>query len=261
MKKLLMTTDDFGMCHAVNVGVVQAMTEGLAASSNFLAPAPWFHEAVALAKEHKLPIGVHLCLGSDWDRLGWGPITGNARLMAPDGRYFQQIESLEHTGATDADLYDELAAQVRLVKKVYGEPTHVETHMFGGAWRGGFFDRLQTVVLKVARDFKLSYTYERDRASGALKHFVADDCQSGWSREELLAKLATWTAPGSYHLFGHAAVASPELDALCSPEFPARKWAAEVRLMDQALYMDASLRKAIESLGFSLVDVKEALKA
>ena len=259
MKKILLTTDDFGMCHAVNEGIVQAMTQGLATSSNFLAPAPWFHEAVALAKEHRLPIGVHLCLGSDWDRMGWGPLTGNPRLMGPDGRLPQRPESLEALGATDADIYEELVAQVKLVKACYGEPTHVETHMLGGAWRGGFIDRLQAVVHKVAADFGLNYTYARDRQSGALKHFADEDCQSGWSREELLTKLGAWTADGVYHLFGHAAVASPELEALCSPGFPARRWAAEVRVKDMALYMDPTLRKDIEKLGFKLVSVTEAL--
>jgi predicted glycoside hydrolase/deacetylase ChbG (UPF0249 family) len=260
LKKLLLTTDDFGMCHAVNVGVVEAMTKGLAASTNFLAPAPWFHEAVALAKEHRLPVGVHLCLGSDWDRMGWGPLTGNPRLMGGDGRFPQRPESLEQAGATDADVYDELAAQIRLVQRCYGEPTHVETHMLGGAWRGGFADRLQGVVLKVAQDFKLAYTYERERSTNRLRHFADEACHSGWSREAFLQRLAAWTEPGSYHLFGHAAAASPELGALCSPDHPAFKWAAELRLMDQALYLDPRLRKDIENLGFTLVPVKEALR-
>lgn len=259
MKRLLLTTDDFGMCHAVNEGIVLAMTQGIAASTNFLAPAPWFHEAVALAKEHRLAVGVHLCLGSDWDRMGWGPLTANPRLIGPDGRLPQRPEMLEAMGATDSDLYNELAAQVKLVQKLYGQPTHMETHMLGGAWRGGFLDRVQGVLAKVSRDFGLAYTYERDRTTGALKHFVDEDCQSGWGREEFLAKLAVWTKPGVYHLFGHAAVASPELDALCSPTFPARHWAAEVRVKDLALYRDPSLRKDIEKLGFTLVSLKEAL--
>ena len=261
MKKLLLTTDDFGMCHAVNEGIVQAMTLGLATSTNFIAPAPWFSEAVSLAKEHHLPVGVHFCLGSDWDRFGWGPLTGNPRLMGPDGRLPPSPENLEQMGATDEDLYDELVAQVRLVQRVYGEPTHVETHMVGGSWRGGFLNRLQNVFIKVARDFNLAYTYERDPASGRLKHFVDEDCQSGWSRDAFLSKLRSWTAPGSYHLFGHAAVQSPELDALCSPDYPARRWASEYRMKDQALYRDLTLRNDLENLGFSLVGVKDALNS
>ena len=41
-KRLLLTTDDFGMCHAVNAGTLRAMRSGVAASSNFLVPCPWF---------------------------------------------------------------------------------------------------------------------------------------------------------------------------------------------------------------------------
>ena len=48
-RRLLVTTDDFGMCHAINAGTVRAMRDGIAASSNFLVPCPWFNEALGLA--------------------------------------------------------------------------------------------------------------------------------------------------------------------------------------------------------------------
>ena len=65
MKKLLLTTDDFGMCHAVNAGIVEAMTRGMAASTNFLAPAPWFHEAVALVERVQASAERHAKLALD----------------------------------------------------------------------------------------------------------------------------------------------------------------------------------------------------
>src|SRR6185503_316075 len=116
MKKLLLTTDDFGMCHAINEGIAQALTQGLATSTNFLAPAPWFRDAVELAKQHKLPVGVHLDLTSDWDRLKWGHLTANPRLMTEDGSLPAWHTGLETLGATDEDMYDELKAQVALVR-------------------------------------------------------------------------------------------------------------------------------------------------
>src|ERR1035437_9114065 len=103
MKLLLTTTDDLGMCHAVNQGIVQALTQGWARSSNFIAPAPWFGEAVVLAKEAKLELGVHLCLASDWDRLKWGPLTANPRLQLVDGAFPDSHKGLEALLATDDD--------------------------------------------------------------------------------------------------------------------------------------------------------------
>ncbi len=255
MKRLLLTTDDFGMCHAVNAGIVEAMTKGLAASTNFLAPAPWFHEAVALAKEHDLAVGVHLCLGSDWDRMGWGPLTGNARLMGSDGRFPQRPEE---PGAYGRD-------RGRCLRRAGGAdplgpaqlwPAHPrgDPHAGRGLARGvrrpapkrrrEGRPRLQTGLHLPARP-----------GDGAPKALRPRGLPQRLERGKPSRKLAAWTEPGVYHLFGHAAVASPELEALCSPGHPAFKWAAELRLMDQALYLDPSLRKDIENLGFTLVDV------
>lgn len=258
-RQLLITSDDMGMCHAVNTGITRAMTEGFVASSNFLAPAPWFAEGVELATEHGLEMGVHLCLTCDWDRLKWGPVTANPRLKNPDGSLPSLHTGLEALGATDDDLYDELKAQVRLVKKLYGEPTHVETHMAGGHWNGGIYDRVQKVVLAVANEFGLAYTYERDPQTKKLRYFNAEECQSGFTPEQVFGILAKWTEPGRYHLFGHAAEDTPELHAICSADHPSRKWAAQVRITDLAFYLDRANIQKINELGFELIKVS-ALK-
>jgi predicted glycoside hydrolase/deacetylase ChbG (UPF0249 family) len=253
-KQLLLTSDDFGMSHAVNTGIAKAMSQGLVASTNFLAPSPWFSEAVVLAKEHKLEVGVHLCLTCDWDRLKWRPITPNPRLREADGCLPALHPHLERLGATDEDMYEELKAQILLVKSAYGQPTHFDTHMAGGEWRGGIFDRIQKVIGALAKEFKVPYTYERDPQSGQLTHFVAEDCQSG---ADPLAILAKWTAPGRYHLYGHAAEDTSELWAMCSETHPSRVWAGEVRVKDFAFYMDPLNRKRIEDLGFQLIRVAD----
>lgn len=261
MKVLLTTTDDLGMCHAVNMGVVAAMTRGWARSCNFMAPAPWFHEAVALAKEHRLQAGVHLVLACDWDRLKWGPLTSNPRLRCPDGSFPDSHTGLETLGATDEDLYDELKAQIELVKRAYGQPSHLDCHMAGGHWRPGIYSRVQKVILGLSAEYGLPFTYARDPQSGRLRHFKEEDCHSGWTRAQLLAKLDAWTEPGTYHLFGHAAVDSDELGALCSAAHPARAWARDWRVMDQTLYLDPSLPAEFEKRGFKLASLAEAIPA
>lgn len=256
-KQLLLTSDDFGMCHSVNLGITQAMTEGICKSTNFLAPTPWFNEAVSLAKEHKLDVGVHLCLTCDWDRLKWAPLTSNPRLRTEDGSLPSLHTGLEALGATDDDLYDELKAQVLLVKKAYGAPSHLDSHMAGGQWSGGIYDRVQKVIARLASEFKLTYTYARDPETKVLRHFRAEDCSSAADWEHAFTILGGWTAPGRYHLFGHAAVDSDELDAICSPEHPSRIWARTVRVQDLKFYLDKTSRTRIEELGFELISVAQ----
>jgi predicted glycoside hydrolase/deacetylase ChbG (UPF0249 family) len=255
-KQLLLTSDDMGMCHAVNTGIVRAMKEGIVTSSNFLAPTPWFREAVELALENKLEIGVHLCLTCDWDRLKWGPLTANPRLKTADGSLPSLHTGLEALGATDEDIYGELKAQIGLVKKLYGEPSHVETHMIGGEWRGGIYDRVQKVVKALCAEFGLLYTYERDQATGKLRHFNAEDCQSGCTPGQIFGILEKWTEPGRYHLFED----TPELWSICSESHPSRKWAGEVRVPDLAFYLDRGNIQKINALGFELIKVS-ALKS
>ncbi len=259
-KLLFTTTDDLGMCHAVNDGIFRALKGGWAQASNFIAPAPWFREAAALGRGAGHDLGVHLCLCSDWDRLSWGPLTGNPRLKTAAGSLPERPEGLLDCGATDADLYDELKAQVLLVKRLYGEPSHFDSHMVSGRWAGGIYDRIQGVIEALSREFKLPYTYARGR-DGALAHFKAEACMSGLDRAGLLAQLDAWAEPGAYHLFGHAAVDGPELDALCSPEHPSRRWARDWRVSDLQLYLDPGLPAEFERRGFKLVRLREALGA
>jgi predicted glycoside hydrolase/deacetylase ChbG (UPF0249 family) len=259
-KQLLITSDDFGMCHAVNAGIVRGMTQGMVASSNFLAPTPWFSEAVALAKEHRLEVGVHLCLTCDWDRLKWGPITSNPRLREADGSFPSLHVGLEKLGATDDDIYDELKAQVKLVKAAYGEPSHLDTHMIGGQWRGGIYDRVQKVIQRIAGEFGLVYTYECDPVTQKLKHFVAEDCQTQFSTEQIFEILGRWTGVGRYHMFGHAAEDTPELHSVCSPNHPARAWTGDCRVRDLAFYLNRENVERIKSMGFELIKVS-ALKS
>ncbi|MES2202348.1 MAG: ChbG/HpnK family deacetylase [candidate division FCPU426 bacterium] len=257
-KQLLLTSDDFGMCHSVNTGIVRAMTEGMVRSTNFLAPAPWFYEAAELAKKRKLQVGVHLCLTCDWDRLKWGPITAGKSLRNEHGHFYATHAALE-PHAKDDEMFDELRAQILRVKAVYGEPSHLDTHMIGGEGdNGGIRSRTQAIVKQLSREFGLAYTYERD-ASGRLIHFNAEECQSLMDSAGIFKILESWTEPGRYHLYGHAAEDSAELEAICTPQHPSRVWAQECRVRDLAFYLNPSNLAHIKSLGFELMTV-DALK-
>src|SRR5437867_2488730 len=111
--KLVVQCDDFGMCHAGNLGAVRAFTEGILTQASVMVPCPWFREAARLAKEHAIPVGVHLTLTSEWDYLRWGPLTSGRSLVGADGRFPRTIDAVRET-ATVEEMTQEFAAQTEL---------------------------------------------------------------------------------------------------------------------------------------------------
>ena len=253
-KRLLVTSDDFGMCHAVNAGTLRAMRQGIVASSNFMVPCPWFSEALALAKQHALPIGVHLCVTSDWDHLRWGPLTRAAGLTDEQGYFFDAFAPLLGQ-ASDDEILGEYLAQIARLRSLGFEPTHLDSHMLPAVDQGTGALRLKSLIAEAARRTGLRYLYETD-ASGKLRYFESEVEISGRGWSWIWERLAA-LGPGTHHMIGHAAEPSPELEALCSADHPARYWAAPVRGMDLAFFTSASTRTRLQDLGFELITVAD----
>ena len=257
-KQLLVTSDDFGMCHAVNAGIVRAMRDGIVRATNFLVPCPWFHEALALAREHALPVGVHLCLTCDWDRFKWGPLTRAHSLCDGEGYFFQSYGALL-AQAKDEDLLVELLAQVARVRSLGLEPTHLDSHMLGSDMNEPEHRRVKAVILEVSRRTGLRYTYETD-VRGKLRYFDAEVGLSGRAVADVWRELETLPDGGVYHLIGHAAESCAELSALCSPEHPSRAWASEYRASDSAFFTSPETKTRLHLLGFELVTPADLAK-
>ena len=68
---LIINCDDLGLGHAANVGVYEALRDGLATSATLMVPCPWARDAAEqyLGED----IGVHLTLNAEWDALPLGP--------------------------------------------------------------------------------------------------------------------------------------------------------------------------------------------
>jgi predicted glycoside hydrolase/deacetylase ChbG (UPF0249 family) len=253
-KRLLITADDFGMCHAVNAGIARSMREGVVHSTNFMVPCPWFSEAVSLARSLQLAVGVHLCVTSDWDHLRWGPITGAPGLADELGYFYASFEPLL-ARATDAEILAEYLAQVERVRRLGIEPTHLDSHMLPAVDQGPGALRLKSLIARVAERTGLRYLYETD-AAGKLRYFDSELEMSGESWPRLWERLEA-LGHGTHHLIGHAAEPSPELEALCSADYPARLWAAPVRGMDLAFFTSQSSRARLTELGFELITVAD----
>lgn len=135
MTGLLVTADDFGSGSGRNAGIAAAFTRGIVTGATVLANGPAVDEALRLARELDLPVGVHLNL-SEGQALN-GPIAGltDAAGAFPGKAGLRAILTGSTFDTTAAAR--ELSAQIARVRDAGLTPTHLDSHqhfaLFAGA--------------------------------------------------------------------------------------------------------------------------------
>lgn len=244
--KLVVQSDDFGMCHAVNTGTVEAFVDGIVTQTTMMVPCPWFDEGVALAHQHAIPVGVHLTLTCEWDHLRWRPMTGGRSLVADDGTFHRTVESA--TASIDHDeAVAELAAQVDRFIDAGLAINHLCPHMGMVATEayGEIAERYATPFLYpgVARSLEFtSITFLSDR----------EDKLAFLLRR--LGKLA----PGTHLLNAHCATPGEELASITGPESVPYLWAEAYRKTDLEVLTHPDVIAAIDDLGIELTTTAAA---
>ncbi|HYZ93234.1 MAG TPA: ChbG/HpnK family deacetylase [Actinomycetota bacterium] len=245
--KLVVQCDDFGMCHAGNVGAVEAFKDGILTQASVMVPCPWFREAARLAKEHSLPVGVHLTLTSEWDYLRWGPLTSGRSLVGDDGRLPKTIDAVREKAKQD-EMLEEFVAQAELFR---GEGLEI-----------GYFDCHMGVVTPepyaaVCERYGRPFDYPiGDVAVG----FDSIHMLSGRPRAEKIPYLVDRISalePGKHLIVSHCAVDSDELRSMTSDDAENNEWALEYRVSDLAALTSDEVKKAVADRGAELVSVAE----
>lgn len=130
---LIINADDFGMCHAVNTAIIDALHHGVVRSTTLMAPCPWAgHAAAFLASHPEIPFGVHLTVISDWSDYRWGPLAPREKvpsLLNCDG-YFHNFEHMPRFLAQVQldELELEFRTQIEWALAAGLQPTHLDWH-------------------------------------------------------------------------------------------------------------------------------------
>jgi predicted glycoside hydrolase/deacetylase ChbG (UPF0249 family) len=256
MKCLVVNSDDFGMCHSVNLGVLRAFQEGILTQASVMVPCPWFEEAVTIAKEHGLPVGVHLTATCEWDVFRWRPLTGARSMVRDDGSLFDNTEQVRRE-ADMGEVEAEFEAQIELIMARGIKPTHLDVHM--------------TIVdvpmlARLCRKHGLLSRQEmpREYADAAFRFGTypghgAPYLSSMPAEEKKLAlrEYLSGLTDGVHFECVHAAVRSPEMESVCSQTSPARKWAQEYRASDLDVVTDPEMKALCRDRGIRLVSLRE----
>jgi chitin disaccharide deacetylase len=245
--RLIVQGDDFGMCHAVNVGTMQGFQDGILTQASAMAPCPWFAEAAALARESGIPLGVHQTLTCEWDYLRWRPLTDGPSLVGDDGTFFRTVPAAR-ASVTDDDARRELSAQVARFTAEDLSIDYLDFHM--GEVAPQAHAELSDAVGK-----PYIYSPEESRRFASIQ-FLSDR-EAAAKRPWMLDYIAGLT-PGVHLLVTHCADAAPELAALTAPGTETYRWAEEYRVSDRDIVTDPEIRAAIGARKIRLVSMRDA---
>jgi predicted glycoside hydrolase/deacetylase ChbG (UPF0249 family) len=254
-KLVIISCDDLGTCHALNIGVFTALRHGAATCASLMVPGPWARHAAA--EQSGEDLGVHLTLNAEHDLYRWGPITHAPSLVDGDGGFPRAIDDLwEH--ADPDEVRRECRTQLERALEWGIDVTHLAPHLSAMSLRPEFFD----VYLELAVDFRLpirlpSTVGERE-AGFPFRHLAADEgvlfpdhFDNAWragSRERVLRELGS-LRPGVTELHVQPAIDTPEVRAI-SPD-------AEGWVDDLDLIMDPALREALDAAGAVSIGYRE----
>ncbi len=246
--QLVVQSDDFGMCHAVNRGVVRAFTEGVLTQASTMVPCPWFDEAAELGKEHGIPLGMHSTLTCEWDYLRWPPITGATSLTGAD-RTFHRTVADARTNASVEEATAELIAQAERFLGAGLELQHIDCHM-GVVLAAAY----EAVCERYGQRFiypGINPSYRFTSISGLSEREA--DAKKDW----LLHRLER-LEPGVHLLVTHCAEPGEEMSSITAPTSAPWRWAEEYRKSDLATLTDPEVRSRIDDLGIELCSVGTA---
>jgi hypothetical protein len=246
--RLIVRGDDFGMCHAVNQGIAAAFRDGIVTTSSAMAPCPWFGEAVEIATDLRIPLGVHQTLTCEWDYFRWRPVTGGPSLTGPDGTFFRSVELAQQHVEFD-DAVRELLAQVGLFRSAGLSLDYLDCHMGS---------TLPAAYAEVSAQTGVPFLYS-DEISGRLASFTELSPRDATGKKEWLAGYLRALRPGVHLLVGHPGVPGTELESLTGPDSVPYRWAAEYRLSDLEVLTDPDITGLIDQLDIRLCSLPEAL--
>jgi chitin disaccharide deacetylase len=154
---LIVNADDFGMCHAVNVGILRTLTDGVVQSTTLMVPCPWALHAIRLLQDHPdIAFGVHLTVVSEFADYRWGPLTPRHEvpsLLDEAGFFYSNDRQAELLARARLDeLEAEFRAQIEAVLAASLSPTHLDWHCLYDGGRPEIFD----LTLGLANEYGLA---------------------------------------------------------------------------------------------------------
>ena len=261
---VIISCDDLGSCHAANLGVLDAIHQGVATCASIMVPAPWARHAAANA----LPgddIGVHITLNCEHDAYRFGPITHAPSLLSGEGGFPRTVDDLwEH--ADPSEVLRECRAQVERAMAWGIDVTHLAPHLSVITLRPEFFDIYLELACEYRLPIRLPSTISAEQAGFPFRRLAAEegvvfpdhfdhDWRAG-SRERVYDAVRS-LQPGVTEIHVQPVVDTPEVRAITDV---ADLWIDDHRLVTA----DDTLRRLLDESGAVLIGyraLRDAMRA
>jgi hypothetical protein len=259
---LILNNDDFGMCHAINEGVLQTIRRGAASSCTLMAPCPWALHAMHLLKENPdIPFGVHLTAVSEAVYYRWGPLASSEKVpsLVDEAGYFyneQRIpEFLAQVNLAELEL--EFRTQIEAVLAQDLQPTHLDSHCLINTRREDIFD----MTVRLAFDYGLAmrvtnkpFIEKLQRQGYPTSDYDLIDSYRLATHEkpEVYFRMLRELPPGLTEWAIHPSVVTPELQAISA------SW--DVRQADFEFLMSPQTQEILQREGIISLDFTQLQK-
>ena len=254
---VIINCDDLGSSHAANVGVYEAVRDGLATSASLMVPCPWAREAAARYRGED--VGVHLTLNAEYDLYRWGPITQAPSLLDGDGGFPRTLRDLwDHADLDEARR--ELRAQVERAILWGFDVSHLDSHLGTLQLKPEFFDIYVDLALDFGLPIRLSGASTERTIGFPFRKLAAEEgvvfpdqlvTVPGVGSRRHIERAVYDLRPGVTEVYVHPAIDTPELRALTPDD-----WAARVDDHDLVV-TDRTLGTMLDRAGAHLIGYRE----
>ena len=255
---LILNTDDFGMCHSINEGVISSIKNGLARSCTLMVPCPWGLHGMSLLKENPdIPFGVHLTAVSELDYYRWKPLLPAEQvpsLLDEAGYFYKEIYIPEFLAQVNLDeLEMEFRAQIEAMLAHGLRPTHVDSHCSIHTRREDIFD----MTVGLAHEYGLSTRVTNRPFTEKLQQqgYTANDhdlldsyALETRDKPDIYFKMLRELPAGLTEWAVHPSLTTAELKAM------GPSW--HVRQADYEFLMSSEAKRIIEEEGIILLDYR-----
>jgi len=241
MKKLIVNADDFGRTHGINQGVLECFKNGIVTSATVMINMPFAKEAIQIANDNKIPIGLHLNITG-----GNTFFTGSNYLFGDEGKVKEVYKNGGSLTDEDMDLtIKEYEAQItEFFLLARRKPTHLDHH-HNLQKIDGYLDKYLEFVKRIQLPTRTRHKTVGIKSPDTIldNFFTAEELNKSH-----LLKLITSVSDGISELITHPSLITGEsLDS----------YTEEPRFKQVQFLTDSEIKQVIQQASIKLISYRD----